>query len=179
MLRRTHLQTLLAAAVALVVAKCSVTTTTPANSDVSFYKIADCKYTTAQPANGGFEFIEDMAKKAISRICFEKPAAWYLPEAVRVNKEEGRHVGIVQLARRRHHILNMRLLERAHVGTRRRGVSSPIKGNRNNKTFLQRLRCILCVITLHSIISYYKMRFYTRKTELEASTCQFPRKLRS
>ena len=51
------------------------------------------------------------------------------------------------------------------------------KGNRNNKTFLQRLRCILWVITLHSTISYYKMRFYTRKTELEASTCQFPRKL--
>ena len=54
-----------------------------------------------------------------------------------------------------------------------------VKGNRNNKTFLQRLRCILWVITLHSTISYYKMRFYTRKTELEASTCQFPRKLRS
>ena len=54
-----------------------------------------------------------------------------------------------------------------------------LKGNRNNKTFLQRLRCILWVITLHSTISYYKMRFYTRKTELEASTCQFPRKLRS
>ena len=54
-----------------------------------------------------------------------------------------------------------------------------IKGTRNNKTFLQRLRCILWVITLHSTISYYKMRFYTRKTELEASTCQFPRKLRS
>ena len=53
------------------------------------------------------------------------------------------------------------------------------KGTRNNKTFLQRLRCILWVITLHSTISYYKMRFYTRKTELEASTCQFPRKLRS
>ena len=52
-----------------------------------------------------------------------------------------------------------------------------LKGNRNNKTFLQRLRCILCVITLHSIISYYKMRFYTRKTELEASTCKFPRNL--
>ena len=52
-----------------------------------------------------------------------------------------------------------------------------IKGNRNNKTFLQRLRCILWVITLHSPISYYKIRFYTRKTELEASTCQFPRKL--
>ena len=51
------------------------------------------------------------------------------------------------------------------------------KGNRNNKTFLQRLRCILWVITLHSTISYYKMRFYTRKTELEASTCQFPQKL--
>ena len=54
-----------------------------------------------------------------------------------------------------------------------------VKGNRNNKTFLQRLRCILCVITLHPIISYYKMRFYTRKTELEASTCKFPRNLRS
>ena len=54
-----------------------------------------------------------------------------------------------------------------------------LKGNRNNKTFLQRLRCILCVITLHSIISYYKMRFYTRKTELEASTCKFPRNRRS
>ena len=51
--------------------------------------------------------------------------------------------------------------------------------NGNNKTFLQRLRCILWVITLHSTISYYKMRFYTRKTELEASTCQFPRKLLS
>ena len=59
------------------------------------------------------------------------------------------------------------------------GLVRPIKGNRNNKTFLQRLRCILCVITLHSIISYYKMRFYTRKTELEASTCKFPRNLRS
>ena len=53
------------------------------------------------------------------------------------------------------------------------------KVNRNNTSFLQRLRCILWVITLHSTISYYKMRFYTRKTELEASTCQFPRKLRS
>ena len=52
-----------------------------------------------------------------------------------------------------------------------------VKGNRNNKTFLQRLRCILWVITLHSTISYYKMRFYTRKTELEAATCKFPRKL--
>ena len=38
------------------------------------------------------------------------------------------------------------------------------KGNRNNKTFLQRLRCMLWVITLHSTISYYKMRFYTRET---------------
>ena len=44
---------------------------------------------------------------------------------------------------------------------------------------IKRLRCILWVITLHSTISYYKMRFDTRKTELEASTCQFPRKLRS
>ena len=32
---------------------------------------------------------------------------------------------------------------------------------------------------INSTISYYKMRLYTRKTELEASTCQFPRKLRS
>ena len=36
-----------------------------------------------------------------------------------------------------------------------------LKGNRNNKTFLQRLRCILWVITLNLIISYYKMRIYT------------------
>ena len=49
-----------------------------------------------------------------------------------------------------------------------------LKGNRNNKTFLQRLRCILWVITLHLIINYYKMWIYNRKTELEASTCQFP-----
>ena len=37
---------------------------------------------------------------------------------------------------------------------------------------LQSLFKTFMVITLHSTISYYKMRFYTRKTELEMSTCQ-------
>ena len=59
------------------------------------------------------------------------------------------------------------------------GNRTVFKGNRNNKTFLQRLRCILWVITLNFIISYYQMRFYTQKTELEASTCQFAKKIRN
>ena len=50
------------------------------------------------------------------------------------------------------------------------------QGNGNNNTFLQHLQCILRVITLDQLLPDAEF-FYIRKTELEASTCQFAQKI--